>query len=328
MDAESLHRQSIIIDGLIIANWSRSVFENMRSGGLTAANCTCSVWEGFEATMANIAQWKRWFDEHGDIITQVRTSTDITRAKAEGRVGIILGWQNTFAIESNLDYLRVFRDLGVRVMQLTYNTQNLVGSGCWESEDRGLSDYGRDVIDLMNDLGITIDLSHVGERTGRDAIEHSRKPVAFTHVVPRGLHDNPRNKSDDLLRFGAEHGAFIGASTYPPFLPTGGDTTVDDCVKAFDYVIDLVGAGNVGIGTDFTEGHDAAFFTWLRSDKGTGRALTKGFPGRPPNPKGFDGPAEYPNLTAAMVGAGWDEDRVTGVMGANWLRFLGESWGD
>jgi len=328
VDAEALHRDAVVIDGLIIANWSRGVFENMHAGGLTAANCTCAVWEGFEATMANVARWKRWFDEHDDIITQVHSVADITRAKSENRVGIILGWQNTFAIEDNLDYLRVFRDLGVRVMQLTYNTQNLVGSGCWESEDRGLSDYGRDVIDAMNDLGITIDLSHVGERTCRDAIEYSKKPVAFTHVVPRGLKETPRNKSDDLLKFGADHGAFIGASTYPPFLPSGNETTVDDCVAGFDYVIDMVGADNVGIGTDFTEGHDESFFTWLRSDKGVGRTLSTGFPGRPPNPTGLDGPAEYANLTAAMVRAGWDEARTLGVIGANWQRFLGESWGN
>ncbi len=326
MSNENLHDDAIIIDGLIIAKWSRAVFENMRQGGLTAANCTCAVWEGFEATMDNIAAWKRRFIDHADLIRQVRTIDDIHAAKKEGRVGIILGWQNTFAIETQLDYLRLFHDLGIRIVQLTYNTQNLVGSGCWESEDRGLSDYGRDVIDVMNELGITIDLSHVGERTARDAIEHSKRPVAFTHVVPRSLHENPRNKSDDLLRFGADNGAFVGASTYPPFLPSGNDTTVDDCVRAFEAVIDLVGEENVGIGTDFTEGHDEAFFTWLRSDKGYGRPLTKGFPGRPPNPKGLDGPAEYPNLTHAMVRAGWPEARTRRVMGENWLRFLGESW--
>ncbi len=325
--AALLHRDAIVIDGLVIANWRRSVFENMVRGGLTAANCTCAVWEGFSETMANIARWKRWFVEHDDLILQVRTAEDIHRAKAAGKVGIILGWQNTYAIETSLDNLRLFHDLGVRVMQLTYNTQNLVGSGCWETEDRGLSDYGRDVIDLLNELGIVIDLSHVGEKTGYEAIEHSNRPVAFTHVVPRGILDLPRNKSDDLLTFGASKGAFIGASTYPLFLPSGLETTVDDCVRAFDKIIDLVGPDNVGIGTDFTEGHGPAFFDWLRSDKGDGRPLTRGrISGVPPNPIGMDGPAEYGNLTAAMLRAGWPEDRVRAVMGGNWLRFLEAGW--
>lgn len=326
MDASELHKIAIVIDGLVISKWDRSVFEAMHRGGLTAVNCTCAVWEGFEQTMSNVAEWKRWFVEHGDIIMQVHNADDIQKAKDSGKVGIILGWQNTYAIETQLDYLRLFRDLGVRFMQLTYNTQNLVGSGCWESEDRGLSDYGRDVVDLMNELGITIDLSHVGEKTARDAIDHSAKPVSFTHVAPRGLHDNPRNKSDQLLKYGADKGAFIGASSYPPFLPTGNDTTVKDCVHAFDYMINLVGEENVGIGTDFTEGHGEEFFSWLRSDKGYGRALTKGFPGRPPNPIGFDGPSEYANFTAALVDAGWGEEKIRRIIGENWFGFLRENW--
>ena len=152
MSDSALHDASVLIDGLIISNWSRSVFEDMHSGGITAANCTCCVWEGFKDTMANIAQWKQWFEEYDDILLQVHTSEDIRRAKSEGKVGIILGWQNTSGIEDQLGSLRLFKDLGVRVMQLTYNTQNLVGSGCWESRDGGLSDFGREVIDNMNAL--------------------------------------------------------------------------------------------------------------------------------------------------------------------------------
>jgi membrane dipeptidase len=105
MDAEALHRDAIIIDGLMISKWSRSVFEHMHRGGLTAINCTCSVWDGFHGTMENIAQWKAWFAEHSDIITQVHTTADIRRAKAEGKVGIILGWQNTSGIDDRLEFL-------------------------------------------------------------------------------------------------------------------------------------------------------------------------------------------------------------------------------
>ena len=157
--ADALHQSSIVIDGLNISNWSRDVYEQMHRGGLTAVNCTCSVWEGFNDTMANIAQWKRDLDENSDILMQVHSAADIRAAKEAKKVGVFLGWQNTFALEQNLDHLYLFRDLGVRVIQLTYNTQNLVGSGCWESRDSGLSDFGRDVVDQMNDLGILVDLS-------------------------------------------------------------------------------------------------------------------------------------------------------------------------
>ncbi|MBT5297501.1 MAG: membrane dipeptidase [Rhodospirillaceae bacterium] len=326
MNATELHNDTIVIDGLIIANWSREIFEQMHQGGLTMANCTCAVWEGTEQTLANISQWKRWFTEHDDLITQVHSVADIRRAKSEGRVGITLGWQNTYAIETDIDMLRVFRDLGVRFMQLTYNTQNLVGSGCWESEDRGLSDYGRDVVDMMSELGIVADLSHVGEKTAADAIAHSKTPICFTHAVPKGLKDNPRNKSDALIKTCVDNGGFFGFATYGPFLPWGDDTTVENCVEALEYGLDLVGEDALGIGTDFTQGHDADFFTWLRSDKGTGRTLITGFPGRPKNPKGLDGPAEYPNMTNAMLARGWPEDRVRKVMGGNWLAYLERVW--
>ena len=326
--AIELHRDTIVIDGLIISKWDRQIFEDMRYGGLTAANCTCAVWEGFTETMDNIANWKRLIVENNDILLQVYDVDDIRRAKEENRVGIILGWQNTYPIESNLDRLRLFSDLGVRFMQLTYNTQNLVGAGCWESKDNGLSDYGRDVVDQMNELGIVIDLSHVGEQSCRDAVAYSKMPVAFTHCVPRGLLDMPRNKSDELLQLTADKGGFVGFAPYGPFLPSGEDSTIDDCIAGLEYTVNLVGEESVGIGTDFTQGHDAAFFAWLRSDKGTGRKLIESYAGRPKNPEGLDGMKDYPNLTAGLLQHGWSESRVRKVMGENWLRYLGEVWGN
>ena len=316
----------MIIDGLVIAKWGRPVFEAMHKGGLTGVNCTCAVWEGTTEALSNIAQWKRWFAEHSDLITQVHNVSDIYRAKAEGRVGIILGWQNTFAIETDLDLLRIFRDLGVYIMQLTYNTQNLVGSGCWESRDHGLSDYGRDVVDLMGELGIVTDLSHVGEKTAADTIEHSSVPVCFTHATPRSVKDIPRNKSDDLIKSAIDRGGFLGFATYGPFLPWGEKTTVENCVEALEAGIKLVGEDNIGLGTDFTDGYGEDFFAWLRRDKGTGRALSTGFPVRPKNPVGFDGVSAYPNLTAAMIKSGWSEKRIYKVMGQNWLEYLNRVW--
>ena len=326
--AIKLHRDTIVIDGLIISKWDRQVFEDMHHGGLTAANCTCAVWEGFTETMDNIASWKRWIIKNDDILLQVYKIEDIRRAKEENRVGIILGWQNTNPIESNLDRLRLFSDLGVRFMQLTYNTQNLVGAGCWESKDNGLSDYGRDVVQQMNELGIAIDLSHVGEQTCRDAVASSTVPVAFTHCVPRGLLDMPRNKSDELLQLTVDKGGFVGFAPYGPFLPSGEDSTIDDCIAGLEYTVNLVGEESVGIGTDFTQGHDAEFFAWLRSDKGNGRKLIENYAGRPKNPEGLDGMKDYPNLTAGLLRHGWSERRIRKVMGENWLRYLGEVWRD
>lgn len=217
MNTRDLHDDAVVIDGLIIANWSRSVFEDMRRGGLTAANCTCSVWEGFRDTMNNIMRWKQLFRQNSDIITQIYTSADIKRAKREDLTGIILGWQNISGIEDQIGYLQIFKELGVGVIQMAYNTQNLVGSGCYESNDGGLSDFGHEVVAEMNRVGIMCDLSHVGARTSDDVIRASKKPVAYTHCLPSGLKSHPRNKSDEQLRFIVENGGFVGVTMFPPF---------------------------------------------------------------------------------------------------------------
>lgn len=327
MSVSKLHDAAIVIDGLVVSRWSRQVFEDMHRGGLTAANCTCSIWEGMRDTMLNIARWKQAFVEHGDIIMPVRSAADIRAAKQHGKVGIILGWQNTSGIEDRLDLLPIYKELGVGVMQLTYNTQNLAGSGCWEDRDGGLSGFGREAIDAMNRLGILVDLSHVGSKTASDAIAHSKRPCAFTHVAPAGAFDHPRNKSDAQLREIVDRGGFVGVAIYPPFMKSGKDTSLDDCVDLFEYMLPICGEGNVGIGTDFTQGHDEAFFDWLRQDKGYARRANPGR-GKAPFVKGLDTLADYPRLTAAMERRGWSEKRIRAVLGENWLRFLGESWSD
>jgi membrane dipeptidase len=321
----ALHRDLVVFDGLIISNWSRAVFEDMQRGGVSAANCTCAVWEGFRGTMENIAQWKRWFDDHDDILLQVHTTLDIEAAKAAGKVGIVLGWQNVTPIEDRIDFLGLFKALGVGIVQLAYNTQNMVGTGCYETHDGGLSDYGRDVIDEMNRLGMLVDLSHVGAKTSDDAIRHSKKPVCYSHCCPEALRAHPRNKTDEQLHFIAERGGFIGVTMFPPFLPRGADSSLDDYLDAIEHVIDVAGEDQVGIGTDMTQGQDRDFFDWITHDKGTGRKLVDF--GEIKNPPGFQRLGEFPNLTAAMEKRGWPEPRIRKIMGENWVGLLREVWG-
>lgn len=310
---------------LNISRFDRAIFEDMRRGGVTAANCTCSIWENFRESMDQIARWQRHFREHADLILQVRSAADIRRARTEGRTGIILGWQNLSGIEDRLDYLGLFKALGVGVMQIAYNTQNWVGTGCYERHDGGLSEFGHEVIAEMNRLGILCDLSHVGAKTSEDVILASKQPVAYTHCLPAGLRAHPRNKSDEQLRFIAERGGFVGVTMFPPFLARGTAATVDDYVQAIEYVIDLVGEEQVGIGTDFTQGWGPEFFDWITRDKGRSRKLTEF--GEILNPQGLRTIGEFPNLTAAMQRRGWHETRIRRVMGENWVRVLGEVWG-
>jgi membrane dipeptidase len=322
---DSLHDSLLVVDGLNISRFDRAVFEDLRRGGVTAANCTCSIWENFRDSMDQVARWQAHFREHADLITQVFTTADIHRAKAEGRTGIILGWQNLSGIEDRLDYLGLFKALGVGVMQIAYNTQNWVGTGCYEKHDGGLSEFGHEVIAEMNRLGILCDLSHVGPKTSEDVIRASRQPVAYTHCLPAGLKAHPRNKTDAQLRAIAERGGFVGVTMFPPFLRRGTQSTVDDYVEAIEYVLNLVGESQVGIGTDFTQGWGPEFFDWITRDKGRARKLTEF--GEILNPEGVRTIGEFPNLTAAMQRRGWSEARIRRVMGENWIALLREVWG-
>ena len=326
MSTASLHDDLIVFDGLIVSNWSREIFENMREGGLTGANCTCCVWENFAGTMQNIAEWKKRFDAEADLITQAYTTADIRAAKAAGKTAIALGFQNVSAFEDQIGYIRLFKELGVGIVQMAYNTQNLIGSGCYESRDGGLSDFGREAVAEMNRVGIMCDLSHVGAKTSQDVIDVSEKPVCYSHIAPAGLKDHPRNKTDAQIRTIVEKGGFVGVTMFPPFLKRGTDSTVDDYVEAMDYIINIAGEDAVGYGTDFTQGYDRPFFDWITMDKGYARKLTEF--GEILSLEGIGRIGETANLTAAMERAGWREPRIRKVMGENWLRVLKDVWGE
>lgn len=324
-NAQELHSNSIIFDGLVIAKWNRELFEDMHRGGLTAANCTVSVWEGFQETVKNIVEFNQFFQDSSDLIMPVTKTSDITRAKELGKTGIILGFQNANAFEDQIGYVEIFKKLGVGIVQMAYNTQNLVGTGCYE-RDGGLSGFGREIVAEMNRVGIMCDLSHVGPQTSIEVIEASTKPVCYSHCLPLGLKEHPRNKSDEELKFIADNNGFIGITMFAPFLKKGIDSTVDDYVEAMDYVIDLVGEDCVGIGTDFTQGHDQTFFDMLTHDKGYARRLTNF--GKIINPLGIRTLGEFPNLTTTMLKHDWSEQKIRKVMGENWVNVLKDVWGE
>ncbi|MEJ2680801.1 MAG: dipeptidase [Gammaproteobacteria bacterium] len=325
MNATELHQKSIVIDGLIIAKWNRELFEDMSKGGLTAANCTVSVWDDFQATVDNIVDMNKLIEENADLVLKVHNTDDILRAKAEGKTGILMGFQNAHAFEDQLGYVQIFKDLGVGVVQMCYNTQNLVGTGCYE-RDGGLSGFGREIVAEMNRVGIMCDLSHVGSKTSEEVILASKKPVCYSHCLPSGLKEHPRNKSDEELKFIADHGGFVGVTMFTPFLKKGADATIDDYVEAISYIVDLVGEDQVGIGTDFTQGQDKAFFDYLTHDKGYARELTQF--GKIVNPEGIRTVGEFPNLTEALLRNGFSERLTQKIMGDNWLRILREVWGE
>ena len=329
-DADRLYRESIVIDGLNVSNWdSPAVYPSLQAGSVTAMNATTVVWEGFQAAMDNTAAWLRRFREREEALTQVRSAADISRAKAEGKVGVILGWQNTSPIENDLDRLALFHALGVRIMQLTYNERNLLGNGCYERTDDGLSNFGVDAVKEMNRLGILIDLSHVGDRTTLDAATLSQVPVACTHANARAFFDHPRNKTDEALKLIAEGGGVIGANAFPLFFPKRFDTTLSDYVDAIEDLVERVGIDHVGMGTDYTQDQPQEFFDWLFSQQGTKASPNPPvFPDPALHPKGMETPDKLSGVAHELVSRGYDADSICKVLGGNWLRLFQRVWGE
>ena len=327
-----LYRRSIIIDSLNISNWhSDNVFADLHDGGLTATSATVATWEGFVETADAVAAWYERFRARSAQIRPVRSVADIHAAKEEGRVGIILSFQNATPIENDLRRLELFADLGVRVIQVTYHEQNLLGAGCYEARDAGLTNFGRDAVREMNRLGILADLSHVGPRTTLDVIEHSERPVAITHANCKGYYDVPRNKTDEAVRACAARGGVIGATAITSFLRTGEASTLDDMVEAIDDLVERAGIDHVGFGSDYTQDQPREFWRFISSQQGTKfpSTFTKpdvDYTAMQMYPKGLETPREMPNLATALIRRGYAPDDVAKVLGGNWLRLFGEVW--
>lgn len=323
-DAIQLHQDSIIIDALNASHHSNEgVLQRMHAGGITAANVTLTSWQNLAQTMDNVADYNHLFREHEDLITPVRNVADIHQAKATQRVGLIFGFQNTSPIEDNVRLLSVCHAVGVRIIQLTYNHQNLVGAGCMEPTDTGLSNFGRDVVAEMNRLGILIDLSHCGPRTTLDAIEASEWPVAITHANARTFCDHPRNKFDDAIKALVEKGGVIGAVAFPPFVTGGRDATLDDYLDAIESLVDLAGVDHVGVGPDFMEEMPA--YRAERVLRDIAPEVKELFLSTPPM-TGFESAASFPNVTQGLLARGYSAEDVQKIIGGNWLRLFEAVW--
>ncbi|MGV6810602.1 MAG: membrane dipeptidase [Brevirhabdus sp.] len=319
------------IDGLQYANWSEKVFRQMRTGGVDAVHVTIAYHEMFRETVANIEIWNRWFERHGDLITHGRTGDDIRAARAEGRTAIVFGAQTPAPVEDDIGLVEILHTLGLRFMQLTYNNQSLLATGCYEDDDTGLTRMGREVVEEMNRVGLVVDMSHSAERSTLEAIEHSARPIAITHANPASWHPARRNKSDTVLRALAETGGMLGFSLYPHHLKGGTDCTLEGFCEMIARTADTFGADRLGIGSDLCQDQPDSVVEWMRVgrwtkkiDYGEGSASAPGFP---PQPGFFEDNRAFPGLRAGLGAVGFSPDEIAGIMGDNWLRFFDASFG-
>lgn len=319
------------IDGLQYANWSEKIFRQMREGNVDAVHVTITYHENFRETVLNIEKWNRWFELYPDLIFQGRTADDIQKAQETGRTAIFFGSQNPSCIEDDIGLVEVLHTLGLRFMQLTYNNQSLLATGCYEADDTGLTRMGREVVREMNRVGLVVDMSHSGERSTLEAMEHSSRPIAITHANPHSWHPALRNKSDDVLLALGASGGMLGFSIYPHHLRDGSNCSLQSFCDMIARTADLMGPENIGIGTDLCQDQPDSVVEWMRVgrwtksiDFGEGNAANPGFP---PMPSWFQDNRHFNAIEDGLAAIGMNTKEIQGVMGENWRRFFADSFG-
>jgi membrane dipeptidase len=333
------NNKRLMIDGLV---WdSDGDGETLIRAGLSAVNLTIQgndVEHDFEAAMDQVARWLVRVRSPGSDWLLVERAADILSAREQGKVGLIMGWQNMRPIADKIDRLALLHRTGLRIMQLTYNTRNFLGDGCIEPVDGGLSALGYRAIGLMNELGIAIDLSHCSERTTVMAAEASTKPVLITHCGAKGVANWQRNKSDGEMRAVVASGGVVGISLYGPIIWSGDrrrPPSLDDYRRHIEYVVDLVGIDHVAMGTDFFQSKDMAAYAArydMSLDHGNpaARKYSDAFGDdiRDRYPSDCKGLEHFRAIIEVLARNGWSDTDLDAFLGANLFRALQQIWGE
>ena len=309
---------------------------DVRASGITAVNLTVGALgsgaDVFEQTFKTIGFWEREVDAHPDALMRVKSAADLQRARESRRLGIIYGFQDATPLGDDPGRVELFSRFGVRVIQLTYNRRNLLGDGCLEPANAGLSRLGQEVVERMNALGVLVDLSHCGHRTTLDGINASKRPVAITHSGCAAVVDLPRNKTDEELRLLARKGGVLGIY-FMPFLRLKGQPKAEDLIRHIDHAVDVCGEDHVGIGTD--GGISAVELTpeyvkGFRESVRERRRLGISAPGEEEDVYTFlpdlNTPRRLETLAGLLLQRGYSETRVAKILGGNFARLFRETW--
>ncbi len=321
----------LTIDCLQYANWSEKIFRQMKNGGVSAVHVTITYHEDFRETVEQMADWNRRFEQFPDLIMPGRTAADVRKAQANGKTAIFFGAQNCSPIEDDIGLVEICHQLGLRFMQLTYNNQSLLATGCYEAEDPGITRMGKQVIKEMNRIGLVVDMSHSADRSTLEAIEISERPIAITHANPASWHPGLRNKSDDILNALAQSGGMLGFSLYPHHLKGKSECTVQDFCEMIARTAEQMGVTQIGIGSDLCQDQPDSVVEWMRVgrwskeiDYGEGSASNAGFP---PQPEWFKDNRDFGNIRKGLTDVGFSKEDVNRIMGENWLAFFETSFG-
>ena len=320
----------MIIDNLQYANWSEKIFREMREGGVDAVHVTIAYHENFRETVLNFEAWNRWFERYPYLIMKGLWAEDIERAQETERTAIFFGFQNPSPIEDDIGLVEIVHSLGARFMQLSYNNQSLLATGCYETEDPGITRMGRQVIKEMNRVGLVVDMSHSADRSTIEAAEISERPIAITHANTYDWQPALRNKRHDVIKAVTEAGGMLGFSLYPHHLKGKSDCTLQSFCEMVARTAELYGVEHLGLGSDLCQDQPDSVVEWMRVgrwskeiDYGEGSASNPGFP---PMPSWFQGNKDFPNIAQGLRDIGFSQDNVDALMGGNWYRFYKENF--
>ncbi len=313
------------IDNLQYCNWSRQIFEINREAKLDAVHVTIVYHEDYDELVLEIKKWEKLFEENSDLILSGKNFKDIDKAQRENKTAIFFGFQNCSPIEDDIDLVEKVHELGCRFMQLTYNNQSLLATGCYEKIDSGVTNFGRETIKEMNRVGIVVDMSHSAEKSTFDAIEISEKPIAITHANPSFWHPAKRNKSNDLLKTLSQSGGMLGLSLYPHHLKNNTDCTLQSFCEMTARTAEIMNVKSIGIGSDLCLEQPDSVVEWMRNgtwskSKNYGEG-SKNRPGFPKQPGWFKDARGFENLEKGLMKIGFSEDETNGILGNNWFNF-------
>ena len=313
------------IDNLQYCNWSRNVFEINREAKLDAVHVTIVYHEDYDEFLDEIKKWQKLFDENSDLIFHGTNYKDIEKAQLEKKTAIFFGFQNCSPIEDDIRLVEKIHNLGCRFMQLTYNNQSLLATGCYEKNDSGVTNFGREVIKEMNRVGIVIDMSHSAEKSTLDAIDISEKPIVITHANPSFWHAAKRNKSNNLLKVLSDSGGMLGLSLYPHHLKDNTNCSLESFCEMAAKTSEVMGVKNIGIGSDLCLNQPNKIVEWMRNgtwsrNKNYGEG-SKNKPGFPKQPDWFQDSRGFLNLERGLKKVGFSEIETDGILGNNWYNF-------
>ena len=313
------------IDNLQYCNWSRKIFEINRSAGLDAVHVTIVYHEDFDELQLEIKKWEKLFHENSDLIFLGKNFKDIDKANKENKTAMFFGFQNCSPIEDDISLVEKVHQLGCRFMQLTYNNQSLLATGCYEKVDSGVTNFGREVIREMNSVGLVVDMSHSSEKSTLDAIDLSEKPIAITHANPTFWHPAIRNKSSDLLKVLSDSGGMLGLSLYPHHLKDNSNCTLESFCEMVAKTAEIMDVTKIGIGSDLCLDHPDTVVEWMRNgswskSKNFGEG-SKNKPGFPKQPEWFLDARGFSNIEKGLKNKGFSDTETYGILGNNWYNF-------